>query len=187
MDKKDIYEHLANIYLDASSKRKKKKKTYPKFFKSFYFTTTILAACFGIILFGIFHKAKPFNSEVALVILADAAKINFNFNPAKKEIYSLNLGKLNLSKFTAIGFAVKKKSFKDTISLRVEFRNSFNEKSEVYVKNIPYKWQDFKINFSDFKQVNDWTNISELAFAVEEWNTREKEGVVYIDNIRLLR
>lgn len=187
MDKKDIYEHLANIYLDASSKRKKKKKLYPKFFKNAYVIAIALIACVIVFLSVNFPKNSPFHSEVALVLLPDAAKINFNFDPAKKEIYSLNLNKLNLTTFEAIGFSIKKKNYKDVISLRVEFVSSFKEKSEVYLANIPYKWKDYKISFSDFKHIADWSKIAYLSFSVEEWNTREKEGVVYIDNVRLLR
>jgi hypothetical protein len=29
--------------------------------------------------------------------------------------------------------------------------------------------------------------MSNLTFAIEEWNVKEKRGVVYIDNVRLLR
>ena len=34
MDKKDIYEHLAKIYLDASSNKKKKSAAQPRIFKN---------------------------------------------------------------------------------------------------------------------------------------------------------
>lgn len=187
MDKKDIYEHLAKIYLDASSNKKKKRKSYHKFFNKFYVIIAVFIFCIITVKLVFFIRNKPFNREIALVLLSEAAKINFNFAPAKKETFTLGMNNLNLKRFNSLGFSLKKKNYNDTIALRVEFSNSFKEKSEIYVKNIPYKWQDYKIKLSDFKNINDWSNISNLIFTVEEWNTREKEGIVYLDNIKLLR
>lgn len=188
MDKKDIYEHLAKIYLDASSKKKKKSKHHSPVFKnSFFILVTISVFSFSVFAFFALKNRERLASELALVVLPDAIKINFNFNPAKKEIYSLDLNKLNLSKYKALSFSVKKANFNDYISLRVEFVSKFKERSEVYLKDIPHKWYNYKINFSQFKKISSWNNISRLAFAVEEWNAKEKTGVVYIDNIRFLR
>jgi len=188
MDKKDIYEHLAKIYLDASSKRKKKKKVYPRFFDNIYTISAVFLVILSLVFLPLFFKkSKVFNSEISLVLLADTAKINFNFNPAKKEVFSLALNKLNLKRFKALGFSVKKAKYNDSISLRVEFENAFKEKSEAYFKNIPSKWQDYKINLSEFKDIVDWSQIKSLSFVVEEWNAKEKSDIVYIDNVRLLR
>lgn len=186
MDKKDIYEHLANIYLDASSKKKKQIASYPSAIKPL-----ILAAAIAIIGLAVFFiiskKGAAHNSEYSLVILTDAARINFNFDPARKEIYSINLNKLALSRYSALGFSLKKANIRNDISVRVEFINSFREKSEIYIKNIPYRWKDYRINFSDFKTITDWSEMSMLNFVVEEWNVSAKKGYVYIDNIRFIR
>lgn len=187
MDKKDIYEHLAKIYLDASSKKKKKRKSYPNFVKSVYIILAVFVIVLSVILTSPSFQKSRFDSEVALVVLPEAAKINFNFDPAKKEIYTIALNGLNLARFNSLGFSIKKKSYKDVISLRVELINSFKERSEIYLRNIAHKWQDHKINFSDFKHINDWSKVTGISFVVEEWNSSGKEGVVYIDNVRLLR
>jgi hypothetical protein len=123
---------------------------------------------------------------VALVLSLEPLKINFNFNPAKKETFSLGLNNLNLGRFRALGFSVKKTNFQDKISLRVEFVSSYREKSEVYFKDIPHKWQDFRVALSKFPNISDWSRMSSLIFTIEEWNTKEKKGIVYVDNVRLL-
>jgi len=189
MDKKDIYEHLAKIYLDVSSEKKKKSKAHRR---TFVFRRVFLIGIifiFGLSAFLIanFSRSRPFHSEISLVLVPDPVKINFNFNPAKKEIFSLNLNHLDITKFKALGFSVKKINYADSISLRVEFNSAFKEKSETYFKNISHHWHDYKINLSDFKGISDWSDMSSLAMVVEEWNTKEKKGVVYIDNIRLLK
>ena len=128
MNKKEIYEHLAKIYLDASSKRKKQTKSYPKTFKNLIFISILLIVIPSLTLFVNSRKNKFFSSEIALVLLPDAAKINFHFNPAKKESYSFDLKKLDLSRFKALAFSVKKANYQDSISLRVEFTSNFKEK-----------------------------------------------------------
>lgn len=187
MDKKDIYEHLAKIYLDASSKRKRKSKGHPKVIKNLFLISVVLLFISSASLLATFHKNKPFNSEVVLVLSPNLLKINFDFNPAKKEIYYLDLNKLDLSKYKTLGFSLKKQNYNDSISLRVEFITAFKEKSEVYFKDIPHKWQEYKINLSEFSGISDWSELMRLAFIVEEWNTREKKGLVYIDNVRLIK
>jgi len=185
MDKKDIYEHLAKIYLDASST--KKNKFYSKIFKNLFLIS--LACVFGLsaALLANSGKHKVNNSEVALILASDPLKINFNFDPAKKEILTLNLKRLNLNNYKKVAFSLKKMSISDTISLRVEFTSAYKERSEVYVKNIPYRWQDFTFNLSDFKNITDWSEIKELSFTVEEWNAKQNKGIVYIDNVRVLK
>jgi len=186
MDKKDIYEHLAKIYLDASLNKPKKKKEYPHLKLIFFFAITLIFSFTALILPQI-TKNKFQNSEIALVIQPDMAKINFNFDPAKKEIYSVNLNRLNLTKYKSLAFAIKKGSYKDITFLRVEFTNAFKEKSEIYLKNISHRWQDFKMALSDFKGITDWSEMSNISFIIEQWNAKEKHGIVLVENIRFIK
>lgn len=188
MDKKDIYEHLAKIYLDASSGKKKKSAAQPRTFKNHFIVSIVfIIALSAFSLKALQNKGRPLSSEIALVLLNEPAKINFHFDPGKKEIFSLNLNKLNLTKYNSLGFALKRANYQDTISVRVEFTNAFKEKSEVYFKDIPHKWRDYTISLSEFKSVSDWSEMAILSFTVEQWNVKEKRGVVYVDNIRLLK
>ncbi len=187
MDRKDIYEHLAKIYLDASSKKKKKSKSYHRFFENPFFIGTAAGLAVLTILFVSLRRDKPADSEIALVFSDEAVKINFHFDPAKKESYSVNLNKLDFARYKTLAFSAKKADFRDTVSLKVELTNSFREKSEVYLKDMPHKWQDYKILLSDFKHISNWSEMQTLSFIVEEWNTNNKKGVVFIDNVRLLK
>lgn len=188
MVKKDIYEHLADIYLDASYKKKKRSKKYQRNFKPLFSVSIVITLLLAAtLLISVKGKNKVLNSEIALVVSNEPVKINFNFDPARKESYSLNLNKLDLRRFNALAFSAKRANFKDNISIRIEFTNGFREKSEIYLKDIPHKWSNYKINFSEFKNIGDWSNMTGLAFVVEEWNVKEKNGVVYLDNVRFAR
>ncbi|MFA5156321.1 MAG: hypothetical protein WC532_02870 [Candidatus Omnitrophota bacterium] len=187
MDKRDIYEHLANIYLDASSSKKKKNKKKHKF-NRYIFTGSAVVILLGFFSFAALNGRNSVGApEVALILYPDTAKINFNFNPARKEIFSLDLNRLNLSHYNTLAFALKKSNYADKISLKVEFTNSFNERSSLYLKDIPHRWNNYAVKFSEFHGISYWNEITKVSFIVEEWNAKDKKDVVYIDNIRVLR
>jgi len=190
MDKKEIYEHLANIYLDASSKSSKKKrksKPYPKSIRNLILVglLLILGLSSGIAYSSL--NSHNQNTQIALFLFQDTAKLNFNFDPAQKETFSLNLKQLNLSKYKTLSFAARKANPKDTVALKIEFTNRFNEKAEVYIKDVSGKWTNHEIDLSRFAKINDWGQMKLLAFSVEEWNAKEKSGILYIDNIKVIK
>lgn len=199
MNKKDIYEHLANIYLDASTKKKNKKaRKYPDIFQNLFFISTLIIFVLIILLFNVSRKSnllftnlnknKLIKSELAFVLQPNIVKINFNFDPVKEEAYYINLNELDLARFKALGFSVRKANYEDNIILKLEFTNASKERSEAYFYNIPsYKWQEYKINLSDFKDISDWSKMSSLAFIIEESNVNKKKGIVYLDNVRFLQ
>ncbi|MFH1190977.1 MAG: hypothetical protein V1670_02120 [Candidatus Omnitrophota bacterium] len=190
MNKKEVYEHLANIYLDASSKSSKKKRELSAYFKMLPAVTIVgLVIVIGLGGLANFSRNQNHNQpgQIALFLYQDTTKINFNFDPAVKESFLLNLKHLDLSQYKALAFSIRKTNPTDVISLRVEFTNHFNEKSEIYIKNIENKWAGQKLDFKLFAKINDWTQMRELAFSIEEWNAREKTGIIYLDNIRVLK
>lgn len=187
MDKRDIYEHLAKIYLDASVNKTRKNKKYPVLRIVFFLSITLVLVAAIVGIPALQREQYNPGSEIALVLQPGLVKINFNFNPAQKEIYSVDLNKLNLGKYKSIAFAARKTNYSDKVKLRVELSNSFKENSEVYISNITTKWNDFRISLGDFSKINDWTEMSNISFIVEEWNVTKDHGVLYIDNVRFVK
>ena len=187
MDKKDIYEHLAKIYLDASVRDKKNHAVRATFKSPLVISSIVACILAATMFFAVSYQKRARNSELALVIHPDLIKINFNFDPAKKETYTISLNKLDMNRFRAIDFSARREHYNENVSLRVEFTNAFNEKGEVYFQDLGHKWQSYQVDLAEFKTLHDWSSMSSLAFIVEEWNTKEKHGVVYIDNVRFLR
>lgn len=189
MKKSDIYEHLANIYLDTPLKRKRKIESNNDNFRvSLYISISVIVILSLLLFINVKSRYNnPVNSETTLVLMPEAAKINFQFNPGRKEVFAINLNKSNLSKYKRLGLSLKKARAKDVFSLRVEFTNAFKEKSEVYLKDITADWKEYKIALTDFKAITDWTEVSSLAFILEEWNAQEKKGVFYLDNVALFK
>lgn len=194
MDKKDIYEHLAKIYLDASSKKKRGVKKNKDSLRILF---AGLAVIFMFAVISVAFSAKNrrtapqqpnVTSEFVFVLEPDIVRINFNFDPVKKEIYALSLNKLDLSRFKALRFSARKAKFEDKVALRIEFTTAAKEVSEIVISDLnSFRWQDYKIPLSGFKNIKDWHEVESLSFAVEEKDTPNKQGVVYLDSLRLLR
>lgn len=188
MEKHDIYEHLAKIYLDASSTKTKKQTAKPHLVRNlFVMGVVMIAGLSGALALNLNRPhARQEGSELALVLAPGLIKINFNFDPAKKETYSLDLKNLDMNNFKKIVFSAKKKT-NDNLALRVEFMNVYKEKAEVYLKDISAQWKEYSIDLAEFKSISDWSGMKQIMFSIEEWNSREKSGTIYIEDMRLLK
>lgn len=189
MEKKEILDHLSHIYLGPIPKKQKKAKKTLKFFINLFFTGAgvIVVLGFFIVLSVASVKSNSLRSQTALIVCSDIVKINFHPGSAKKEIYSVDLNNLNLRKFKTLGFSLRKANYDDRISLKVELVNASGEKSEIYLNDMPsFKWQENKINLSQFKNIRDWSEVSSISFIVEDCSTKENKALVYIDNVRFL-
>ena len=185
MEKKDIYEHLAHIYLDANKKRKKRLfDVRPKdlFFVSLF---VILGA---ILLINIsILKNKSLKNRNYFVIKSGIIKLNYNSNPTRQQICSFELNSLNVKRFRALGFSARKTNYQDNVCLKVELLNSLKERSRVSIKNLGEAWGVFQINFKAFNHLTDWSKLMRLSFVIEDLDIKGRKGAVYIDDVKFVR
>jgi hypothetical protein len=185
---KEVYDYLAKVYLDEASKRREPRpKRRPIFIYAYVGLSLILIAGLTIALFSLIRQKGAAKKDFALIIEPGLTRISFNFDLAKKETLSYNLDDLNLRNYKALGFFVRTANPKHELHLRIELRNRYGEKSEFYLSDISGRWYDFKVDLADFKDITNWSNMSELRFVIEDWNTRVKKGRVYIDNVRFVK
>jgi hypothetical protein len=191
MDKKDIYEHLAKIYLDTTPATGKKKAALSTAKRKRVYLFAAIPFIAGILIFPLLvsfrgHPILPFSST-SMLISADTIKMAFDLETAKKQAYELNLKELNLNDYKVLAFALRDSNYNDTLSFRVEFTNAFKERSEIYVTGISNKWKECRLNLADFKGITDWSEMNGMSFVVEEWNTRDRKGIIFIDDVRFLK
>jgi hypothetical protein len=184
MEKKDIYEHLAKIYLDTPAVSKKKFKEESDDYKLFIFIGIAVVFVFSIFFLFPISRPKNMNPSTNLVLISEPLRFQYKFDPTKKEVYSFDMKKLNLTAYKNVNFSIKKSNYNDVMSIRVELNNVLNEKSEIYLKDITNQWKEYKLQFADFKSITQWSEMSGLSFIIEEWNTKQDSGVVFIDNVR---
>lgn len=185
---KDIYEHLANVYLGSSRNKNKNHILSNLAFKNLVKPGIAIIACLVIVLIVVIFREKPISKGQHALILEDATtKIVYNFDRAEKELAMFDLKDMDLLGFKTLDFRARKSNYKDNLHLSIEFISDFAEKSQIYIKQIPTKWQNFKIDLGEFKDITDWSRMHRLLFVLEEWNAQAKKGTVYIDNICFLK
>jgi hypothetical protein len=189
MEKKDIYEHLAEIYLDASLT---KKKPRARAFKNA--AGWILAGAFllGGVIVAVFlppHLKPPVSENALLISSNNPVRIAYNLSAGSKESSTLYLNGVNLRSYKSLVLNARSDAPAASMpAIAVEILNKTGEKGLVYIRDAGRKWREYEIPFSDFKPgLSDWSRVESLTFIVEEWNAPIKKGVVYIDNIRFLR
>jgi hypothetical protein len=189
MEKKEIYEHLAKIYLDASLEKKKKFNEYP--FKNYLFITLIgLVVVVVLSIFILPLKTKSYQRYAysrEIINYPNLIKLSSDTNPIKHNQYHIDLKQINLNKLHVLEFSARKKDFSDKVRLKIKIMSSSKEKSGVYVDDILEKWQDYQIDLKEFKHIKDWTKILCLSFIIEEPNIKTKKNTVYINNVRFVK
>ena len=186
MNKREIYEHLADIYLDNSGK---KKRRYKKFFdyKVIYPAAILLTIVVSVSIFSFISHKSTLKSQVALVIQPTSVRMNFHRGATKKEIFSFDINQLDLAEFNTLAFSVRKLWPADIINLKVEINNKLKEKSAIYLDDLSYRWKNYKFNLSDFKNITNWRKMDKLSFIIEEWNIKGEGGIIYIDNVKFIK
>ena len=184
----DIYDHLAEVYLNSSRNKKKNFTHHKSIFNNLFKRSIIVAVCFIIVLAVTFFRNKSIpKSQKVLILEANTTKIDYDFNKIKKEAAIFDLKDMNLLGFKALSFRARKSNFRDDLHMSVEFVSDFGEKSQIYIKQIPNRWKNFKIDLTEFKNISDWSHMRQLLFVLEEWNAQTKKGIVYFDNVYVLK
>ncbi|MFH1578114.1 MAG: hypothetical protein ABIC18_03475 [Candidatus Omnitrophota bacterium] len=188
MHRKEVYEHLAQIYLGASNNKRKTPIQRAPLFKYLFALSLIVIASLVFVLGNVSRNQRPaVNKEIALVIEPGLTQMNFDFNLAKKEILRFDLAGLNLAEYESLKFLARKVDVSGNLHLHLGLRNRLGESSEFYLKDISGQWHDFKIALADFKGITEWSDMAELEFVIEAWNTNAKNGKLYIDTVRFLK
>jgi len=186
MDKKEIYEHLAKIYLDASKKKKRSSEIVAArdlLFVAFFIVSISVVA---IIITTV--KSRSLSNDAPLFVNRQITKIiSHNSNPTRDEIVSFPLAELKLEGFSGLAFSARKMSPRDTLYLVIEFINFKKERSRVYLRSLDSDWKDFKLDFKEFSHISDWLSLARLSFSVEKRNRKAERGAVYISDIRFIR
>ena len=66
------------------------------------------------------------------------------------------------------------------------FERRFNHKNEsatYFLKTVSDNWHEVSIPLEQFNEISDWSNLTDISFILEAWNTKGKKGVILIDNI----
>jgi len=70
-----------------------------------------------------------------------------------------------------------------TTVFKVELKNNKRQVGRYYVTNVTDKWQKIIIPLTDFKGINDFSDLTEFVIVFEDRIASNKDGAIYIDDI----
>jgi hypothetical protein len=200
MQKKDIYNYLAQTYLSETkenriakiiNEKKKKRQKTNKFLVGGGILALLIALISSLYFFKWFTKPNAQFLSYNINLPGDKILLSYNFIPEKSNAdrlgYTINLNSLNAKDFKYLTLSAKKIKNPEAITLRIDLENLRNEFATVYVPNINKKRQDYKIELSKFKQIKDFSNIEKLIFTVERWNANPEKDSLVIDNLSFVK
>ncbi|MBF0385087.1 MAG: hypothetical protein HQL27_04365 [Candidatus Omnitrophica bacterium] len=187
MNREEIYDHLAQVYLGKRKKVEVKRKHKHNAWLFINIITALIifsSAFYGLSAF-LEQRRSTLKKNVILSLHNGPVNLAYDFRnyilPAK--VFSLNIQGVDAWKYKNIEFSVRALEDGTPGTIRVEFINALNEASSYYVQGIDEKWTKVKVPLDKFKQITDWGNIKEIGFIVETWNARDPAGTVLIDDI----
>jgi len=188
MTRDDIYDHLAQVYLGKKNKieeTKKKKQFNAWLLINIGITVIIFASSiYGLTAF-LAGRADSLQKQVIYALNKGPIRINYNLNypypPVKT--FSMTIPEINAAKYTSLQFSARALEEGSPDIIRIEIKNNKNETASVFVQKVDLTWKNFDIPFEDFKQITDWSDLSEVSFIFESWNAEKKKGIVLIDNV----
>lgn len=190
MEKNEVYDYLARIYLDKQPQAKEKKGLPVMRFVQFFLIAAVIITAVAYIFFKyptVIYKPESYGLHLSTG--DELLRIQYDFTglPSRKQGYEIELPGLNVKNFSTLKFRARRLKKGSALNLKVCIENKLKEKASCYINGIAAKWRSFEVPLSAFHEITRWDCISSISFIVEEWNTAEKEDCVYIDAIGLIR
>ena len=187
MTRDDIYDHLAQVYLGKRTKIDiKKERQFNAWLLINIFITVIIftSAFYGLTAF-LTQRNSFLQSRVIFSLHTGMARVEYNFKgpfpPVK--IFALDVPAIDAGKYSKIQFSIRGKEEGAPGIVKLVVRNRRGEESSYYIQGIGLEWQKFDIPLQEFKQITDWTSLTDISFVLESWNVDRPKGLVLIDDI----
>jgi len=191
--KKEISDHIASTFFEKKKKppRKKDRKSLSKRILLFLLTALFILAAIKVVAttrFTGLHVVR----RLGLIKHDGPFRLNYNFlnrATSKIEVLTIDMPEIDLREYKAIRFSLRmmdNDNQKDGI-VKVSLTNRRKETSSLYIQNIGPSWKVIEIPRENFHALNDWSQLNQLSFTVEEWNLRRKEGVLLIDGVEFVK
>lgn len=188
MRRDDIYDHLAQVYLGKRTKTDiKKEKQFNAWLVINIFITVLIfgGAFYGLTAF-LTHHNSSLQSRIIFSLHNGPVRIEYDlsdpFLPVKT--FALDIPSIDADRYNKIQFSIRGKEEGVPGVVRVVMKNRRNEESSYYVQGVGLDWQEYSIPLTEFKQITDWSSLTDISFVLESWNIDNIKGLVLIDNLR---
>ena len=187
MKRDEIYDHLAQVYLGKRTKTNiKKKRQFNAWLVINIFITAIIftSAFYGLTAFLTQHNSS-LQSRIIFSLHNGIMRIEYDLTDSFSSVqtFAVNVPSIDASRYGKIQFSIRGKEDGIPGVVKVVIKNRLNEEASYYVQGVGFHWQEFSISLDEFKQITNWSNLTDISFVLESWNIDDQKGLVLIDNL----
>jgi hypothetical protein len=188
VNREDIYDHLAQVYLGKRKEVDEKKKKQFNAWLVINIVITLLifaSATYGLTAF-LRQKGSVLGNNIIYSLHRGAIRLEYNFKhpfPPEKT-FSLAVPPMDAAQYAHLQFSIRGREEGVPGTVKILIKNKKNEEAFFYVQNVGMDWQEVNISLEDFKGITDWTTLTDVSFVLENWNVEDKKGLVLIEDVR---
>lgn len=188
MTREDIYDHLAQVYLGKRKEadHRKKKQFNAWLIINIFITVLIFASAFyGLTAFLTRKGIRSLKDNIIFSLNQGTIKFSYDFLSVfhPDETFSLSIPQMDASRYTDLQFSIRANYEGNPGIVKIVVRNKRNETASYYVQGIGTKWKEVLIPLNEFRQITDWSSLTDVSFVLESWNVDEKKGKILIDDL----
>lgn len=186
MTRDEIYDHLAQVYLGKKKKPLKKKMQFSAWLLINVFVTLIIfvASFYGL---TAFLTKKGFSLKNNIIYSLHNGSVRFYYDFKSEYVpyksFDLKVDDVDVSNYKKLSFKIRAKEEGTPGVVKVLIKNRLNEESYYYVQGVDFSWKELSLEFDNFKNITDWSNLTTISFVVESWNAEKQKGLILIDDI----
>ncbi len=187
MTRDEIYDHLAQVYIGKKKKADAQRRRQLNAWLVINILITVLifaSAFYGLTAF-LKHKRAELKSNVIFLLQKGPVKLSYNFQESfpPVESFSLKVPPIDAGKYKSIKFSIRAKEEGNPGIVKIVLKNKRNETAFYYVRDIKMSWKEYVIPLEKFKQITDFSSLTELSFVLESWNVQKNKGIIMIEDI----
>lgn len=186
MNRDEIYEHLAKVYLGKRSvaeEKKRKAVNQSWLVINIVITAVILiSTVYGFTAF--LTRRAGIKNQVFYALNNSIVRVPYNLNdpfPSTK-IFAITIPDKDASKYSKLNMSIRGLGEASPGIVKVLVSNQKNEQATYYIQNVGEQWQKVSIPFEKLN-LTDWTSVREVAFVLEAWNVDFRRGTMLVDEI----
>ena len=186
MNRDEIYDHLAKVYLGKREVvEPKKPEVRPNAWRVINLVITafiLTSVVYGLTAF-LTQRRDALKSRVIYALNNSPIRLTYSVGGKYPQVQNLTIAvpDMDVAKYSRLNLSLRSLAGNPGM-LKVVVRNAREEEASYYLEGIGGRWQDYSISFERMN-LTDWKSIKDISFVVEAWNAKDPAGTVLVDNI----
>jgi hypothetical protein len=186
MNRDEIYDHLAQVYL---GKRESVEQQKPKPRGNVWSVINIVITAFILVsvVYGLTafltQRKDMFKSRVMYALNNSPIHLTYSVGGNYPQVKHLTIAvpDIEVLKYKRLNLSLRSMSGNPGV-LKVVLKNARDEEASYYLQGLRNSWQDYSISFDEMN-MTDLKSLKDISFVIEAWNAKDPSGSVLIDNI----